>query len=238
MNGPADSPVSALTASQHAAAKWAGAILIGAMTSALIAELVLLSGIVVGADPAQTAANLVEAETRYRVGHVVHLVTFASDAAVAAAMYVVLRPVSRGLAVTGALLRAADCAVLILSLAAGFAMVRIAKAPAYLAAFEPAELHALARLFYGVQSDAMSMGWMLLGLGQAAFALAWLRSRYIPRVLAGWGVAASLLLALGPVINLLSPGAAPLLFFMVPMFFYEVPLGLWLLVRGIRAPAA
>jgi hypothetical protein len=25
---------------------------------------------------------------------------------------------------------------------------------------------------------------------------------------------------------------------MVPMFFYEVPLGLWFLIRGVRAPSA
>jgi len=28
----------------------------------------------------------------------------------------------------------------------------------------------------------------------------------------------------------------PVVAYMVPMFFYEVPLGLWLLVKGVRAP--
>jgi hypothetical protein len=235
MSHAAEQRLATITPSQATAARWAGAILLAAMASALVAELVLLNGVVVGSDAARTATNLVDAEGRYRLGHVVHLLTFASDAAVAAAMYVVLRPVTPGLALTGVLLRAADCAVLIVSLAAGFAMMRIAQSPEYLAGFGPAELQGLARLFYGVQSDIMAMGWVLLGLGQAVFAVAWWRSRYIPRALAGWGVVASLLLAAGPVINLLSPGVAPLMAFMVPMFFYEVSLGLWLILRGLRA---
>jgi hypothetical protein len=223
-----------ITRSQQVAAKWAGGILLLAMTTALVAELILLNGIVVSSDPARTVTNLVEAQARYRLGHLVHMLTFASDAAVAAAMYVVLRPVSRGLVMTGALLRAANCAVLIVSVAVGLTIMRIAKSPEYLSAFAPEQIQGLARLFYGVQSDVMSTGWVLLGLGQAVFALAWLRSRYVPRVLAAWGVFASLLLATGPIVNMLAPGSAPLMAFMVPMFFYEVPLGLWLLTRGLR----
>ena len=47
---------------------------------------------------------------------------------------------------------------------------------------------------------------------------------------------ASPLLALGSLATLLSPWFAGNLSMlsMGPMFFYEVPLGLWLLVRGVR----
>ena len=47
---------------------------------------------------------------------------------------------------------------------------------------------------------------------------------------------ASPLLALGSLATLLSPWFAANLSMlsMVPMFFYEVPLGLWFLVKGVR----
>ena len=66
------------------------------------------------------------------------------------------------------------------------------------------------------------------------------QSRYVPRLLSGWGLFASLLLALGSLATLYSPWFAANLstIFMVPMFFYEVPLGLWFLVKGVKAPAS
>ena len=65
------------------------------------------------------------------------------------------------------------------------------------------------------------------------------RSRYVPRLLAGWGIFASLLLAVGSLGVMLSPAFAAngALIYMLPMFFYEVPLGLWFLIRGVRVNA-
>jgi hypothetical protein len=54
-------------------------------------------------------------------------------------------------------------------------------------------------------------------------------------VLAGWGVFASLVLAIGSLMVIVSPtfAASVSMIYMVPMFFYEVPLGLWFLIRGV-----
>jgi hypothetical protein len=48
----------------------------------------------------------------------------------------------------------------------------------------------------------------------------------------------ALLLALGSLAVLLFPWfeANASLAYMVPMFFYEVPLGLWFLIKGVRTP--
>ena len=49
---------------------------------------------------------------------------------------------------------------------------------------------------------------------------------------------ASLALAIGSLATILFPwfAANTSMTYMVPMFFYEVPLGLWFLVKGVRAP--
>jgi hypothetical protein len=66
------------------------------------------------------------------------------------------------------------------------------------------------------------------------------KSRYVPRALAGWGIFSSLLLVIGSLAMILSPwfAANASMIYMVPMFFYEVPLGLWFLVKGVQAPTA
>jgi hypothetical protein len=53
------------------------------------------------------------------------------------------------------------------------------------------------------------------------------------------GVIASALLAAGTLAILVVPDLQPILFpaYMVPMFFFEVGMGLWLLTKGLRPPA-
>lgn len=221
------------TQAQRVAARIAGAILITAMATAMFAELYLLRGLA-SADPAAMARNILNAEVAYRTGALIHLLTFASDAAVAAALFVVLAPVDRGLALLGALWRAVDCAILVVSMLFPFAILRLVKGVGALAALPSDEVMAWVQWLYSLQADAMRFGWIFLGLGSAAFAVAWLRSRYVPRILAAWGIFASLLLAAGPAAHLISPGLVPAWAYMAPMFFYEVPLGLWLLARGVR----
>lgn len=217
-----------ITPAQRAAARWAGAILLTAMATSMVAELVLLRGVASG-DGAAMLRNALAREAAYRAGAVVHILTFASDAAVAAAFFVVLAPVNRGLATVGALWRAMDGAVLAIGATAPFAILRLAAAVG-------SDDGALAALMRGAQGDLTRLGWVLLGLGSGAFALILLKSRYVPRILPLWGLLASLAMAAGPVANMLQPGTVPMAAYMGPMFFYEVPLGLWLLLRGISAP--
>ena len=70
------------------------------------------------------------------------------------------------------------------------------------------------------------------------FSWLWLKSRYIPRALAVWGIFASSVLAFGTLAIMLFPRLGVVgLTYMAPMFFYEVGLGLWLLIKGLRIPA-
>lgn len=210
-----------ITAAQRVAAKWVGAILLILMATSMFAEMYLLKGIG-SADGAKMAASVAASEGAYRLGFVIHMLTFACDAAMAAALYVVLSPVSLQLAVTGAFLRVAQCTILALSTSVSFVILKSLGDPE------------LVQTLYSLQGAMMRVGWMFLGAGSAVFAVAWWRSGYVPKVLAGWGVFASVLLAAGPVANMLAPGIAPPMAYMGPMFFYEVPMGLWLLIRGLR----
>jgi hypothetical protein len=81
----------------------------------------------------------------------------------------------------------------------------------------------------------MNTGFVLLGLGSAVFAWLFFRSRYIPRILAGWGVFASFLLSAYAFTVIVFPRAAALQIVpMLPMGIYEVGLGFWLLLKGVR----
>jgi hypothetical protein len=226
-----------ITPEQHKAAKVAGVIYLAAMASSMFAELYAQGGQVT-ADAAETARNIAATESLFRLGAVTHLVTFANDAALAVALYLVLSPVSRGLALLGAFWRLVDCAVLAISALAQFSALRLLTWSHPPQALGPDQLQAQARLLLEFRGEAMSVGWVFLGLGSIVFSWLWLRSRYVPRPLAAWGVFASALLAVGPLVAFADPAAGRVISpgYMIPMFFYEVPLGLWLVLRGIREP--
>ena len=106
----------------------------------------------------------------------------------------------------------------------------------YTQGFEAQQIHGLVGMVLRAQVAGLGIGFIPLGLGSAVFALLLLRSGYVPRLLAGWGIFASLLLAAYSFGVVLSPNTSDYFYVgMLPMFFYEVSLGAWLLFKGVPA---
>jgi hypothetical protein len=75
-------------------------------------------------------------------------------------------------------------------------------------------------------------------VGSTLFAYLLLRGRMIPVLLAWVGVLASVLLVVCLPLQLAGLLGGPILTFMwLPMLAFEVPLALWLLIRGVAVPA-
>ncbi len=85
-----------------------------------------------------------------------------------------------------------------------------------------------------LEGPGSTMGAILFALGSAIFSYLFLRGRSIPVPLAWLGVVASVLLVIGLPLQLagfLSGRIASFLW--IPMAAFEVPLGLWLLIKGV-----
>ena len=219
-------------------ARLVGVIYLVAMALSIFSTEYITSQVVVPADAAATAHKLVAHEGLFRLGIAVDAVIFVSDVLIAWAFYELLRGVDRGLALLGALLRTADAAILAVSTVSGLVALRLVSGADYLQVFSVDQLHGLARFFIGIRGLGYYIGFVFLGLGSTVFAYLLYRSRYVPRVLAAWGVVASLALALGSLAVIGSSWffAHASTAYMIPMFFYEVPLGLWFLIRGVATP--
>jgi hypothetical protein len=191
--------------------------------------------LVVRGDPAQTAQNIIDAERFFRLGIASDVVCYTAVLIATWALYVLLRSVDRNLAGLAVLLRLMELALHFNVTTQSLTALRLLGGADYLAAIDPAELQAFAQLAIGVQGAGMNTGFVLLGLGSAVFAHLFFKSGYIPRLLAGLGVFASLLLAAYAFTIIVFPKAAALQIVpMLPMGIYEIGLGLWLLFRGAR----
>jgi hypothetical protein len=222
-------------AKQARVARLAGALYLVQMAAGVFAEVFVRGSLVVRGDPAQTAQNIIDSERFFRLGIASDLVCYTAVLVATWALYVLLRSVDRNLAVLAVLLRLMELALHFNVTTQSLTALRLLSGADYLQAIDTAELQSLAQLAIGVQGAGMNTGFVLLGLGSAVFAWLFFKSRYIPRILAGWGVFASLLLSAYAFTVILFPRAAALQIVpMLPMGIYEVSLGLWLLLKGVR----
>jgi hypothetical protein len=217
-------------------AKVAGWIYLIAMALSLFTQMYVSGKIDVPHNVSATAHNLSAFAGLYRTAIVVDILIFVSDVVIAWAFYELLKDVEKGLALLGAFLRVADAAILTAATLCGVVALRLVSGAEYLEGMDSKELAGLARLAMGIRGAGLYAGFVFLGAGSTVFAFLLWKSRLVPRLLPAWGMLASPLLALGSLGTLLSPWFADNLsmLFMLPMFFFEVPLGLWFVVKGVK----
>lgn len=209
-------------------ARLAGALYLGAMIL-YVAPLLLLGGLDVPGDFARTARNVAASEASVRVALAGQLLGFVAIALLAWAFYVLLAPVDRRLALLALLFRMAEAVLMALSNVLWFVALEN-----YTDADGGPLLDRL--LTVGINS-AFQFAMICSSIGSLLFFALLFRSRMIPRLLAGFDMAASTLALLFAFALLLVPGPAGA-FGMAgwgPIFLAETATGLWLLIAGVRA---
>jgi hypothetical protein len=216
-------------------ARLAGAMYLLTMATAMFSEGYVRMTLLVADSAAQTAQNLIQSNQLYRLALVSDLLTFAGVVVLVWALYQLLRPVDARLAVLALGFRLVEGGAHFAAVAFGVTAMSLLAAGEYVRGFEPAQLHGLVGFALRAQGAGLNLGFIPLGLGSAVFAWLLWRSRYVPRWLSGWGIFASLLLASYALGVVAHPNVRDYFYIgMVPMFVYEVGLGLWLLFKGVR----
>jgi len=223
-------------ASPQAYARAGGVLYLFIIVAALFAEAFVRGRLIVSHDPAATAANLLGSETLFRAGLAGEMLTCGCDVALALIFYVLLRPVSRNLALLGAFFRVTYVGIYgVAKLFEIAALAALGRAD-YLKAFDPQQLHALAYMSLRVHSLGYGASLLFFGFCCILFGHLIYRSVYLPRtlgillVIGGWGY------VLFSLAQMLAPDFAGQWLFpwlMLPAFPAELGLALWLLVKGV-----
>jgi hypothetical protein len=98
-----------------------------------------------------------------------------------AALYVILRPVDRILALIGALFRLVFALLWLLTTLNLLSSLRLLSSASYLQAFEPNRLQVLARLHVAANFDDYYVALPFFGLAATACSYLWLKSGYIAK---------------------------------------------------------
>jgi hypothetical protein len=235
---PAATAIRPIEPAQRTAAKVVGFLYLFQMATAIFGQSYVRDQLIVHGNPTKTAENIIGAERLFRLSIAGDLVTYTGVIVLIWAFYVLVRPVNKNLALLALLFRLAETAVLCVATVNSLVVLKLLSGGVDLKTFEAGQLHSLATLALTVQGSGMNVGFILLGLGSTVFAYLLLKSRYVPKALAAWGIFSSLVLAIVTWVILVFPGLGDVvgLAYMGPMGIYEVGLGLWLLIKGIRTP--
>ena len=223
--------------SQRTAAKVAGIAGLFTMAIVVFANYGLLNPLIVPGNAAETARNIVAHERAFRVTVICFLLYSAGVVVLLAALYVILKPLNRGLALAGALFRLIFALLWLLSTLNLLGALRLLGSAKYLQIFEADRLQVLARLSIAGMFDDYYVGLPFFALASTVCSFLWLKSRYIPRSLAAFGVISSAWCVFCAFVYLIFPGFAKPVdpyWFDSPMAIFELILSFWLLFKGLR----
>src|SRR5712691_9715632 len=125
---------------QQTAAKVAGFLYLFTMVTANFAEFYARGRLIAGGDAGQTARNIAASERLFRLGTVSNLITFSSVVVLLWALYVVLEPIDRNVALLAVFFRLAECSIFALITLNDFVVMRLLSGASYLQAFHAKQL--------------------------------------------------------------------------------------------------
>ena len=176
-------------------------------------------------------------QTQVRAALVCFLLYSANVVVLLAALYVILRPVSPILALIGALFRLVFAVLWLLATLNRLGALRLLGTAPYIQVFQPDHVQALARLQIAANFDDYYVGLPFFGLAATICAYLWLRSGYIPKALACFGVISSVWCVICAFVFLVFPNFNKVVndyIFDTPMAIFELLVSLWLLFKGLQ----
>jgi hypothetical protein len=226
----------AIDDSQRRAARIAGLWYLITFAIVVYANFAIHERLIVAGDAAKTGQNILAHETLFRVGIMCDLVYCIGMLIVLAALYVIQKPVSEGLTLIATLWKLAYVLTWFVMTLELFDALRLFHGAGYLRVFDTPHLQALAKISLSGRFDRYYGGLLFYALSGTVSSYLWLKSRYIPKALAVFGVAAFAWCAFCAFAFLLVPDFSKfvnLWFFDTAMGLFELALGFWLLIKGL-----
>ncbi len=223
--------------SQRTAARIVGFTLILGFALAIFGQFYLSSGLLVPHDAAQTARNILAHETRFRLYAVCNLLYVIDLLVLVSALYVVLKPANPGLALAAAFCRLVYALLWIITVLNLFGALWLLHGADYLQAIAPEQLHALAKTQIRGGFDDYYVGLPFFALASTITAWLWLKSGYLPKALAAFGVLASTWGVACGLVFLVFPHFDEVVndwWFDTPLGLFELATGFWLLFIGLK----
>jgi len=206
-------------------------IIIGVLNGIFIDSTLIVSG-----NDAATANNIITNDLLFRTGIISILVLYACVIVLSWALYVILKEVNKNLALLAMLLRSGEAILGAATVLISFIVLLLLNSKGYSAAFEREQLQALVGVFLNVRIAGLDIVLLFVGLGGTVFCYLFFKSRYVPRILAAWGIFTYLSMLILSSISILLPTHSEMLETVLYSLggLFELIFGFWLLFKGVK----
>jgi hypothetical protein len=192
------------------------------------------SNILVPGNDAATSYNIKNNELRFRISIASEIIMYALVVLLSHALYVILKTVNRNLALLALLWRIGEAIIGVgVTVITGLIPLLLLNGEA---AFEQDQLQALTGLFLQVRTAGLDVVLIFIGMGGTLFCYLFFKAKYVPRILAAWGIItylSMLILALASILTPDFPESVKMIFF-APGGLFEILIGFWLLIKGVN----
>jgi hypothetical protein len=216
------------------AARVAGLAYLLIIVTSILAMVFGSGKLIVEGNDAATFSNIMAKELLFRFTTAYELIMYVGVVILSIALYAILKTVNKNLALFALCCRLIEAIMGCLVVLSSLVVLQLLNGEKYSAVFEAEQLIALVGLNLDVQTAARSILLVFFGLGTIVFCYLFFKSKYIPRILAVFGIF-SFSLMLYPLVAILFPIPVELqIVFHVPGTLFEVIIGLWLLIKGVN----
>ena len=176
-----------------------------------------------------------ENEFLFRIGIVVDIMLFISVLLLSLLLYTILKTINRHLALFALLCLLVQTALTLTLELSSFIGLLIVNGKGYLSVFEPTQLEALLALSMELRAAGLQLILPFFAIGYTVFIYLFLKSGYLPKWLAIFGIFSFALMLITIITKMLFPqltGMAGLIPSLMVMIF-QLIIGFWLLLKGI-----
>jgi hypothetical protein len=224
--------------SKHKAAKVAGFMFLFSLIGPLLNWTFVLSRLVVAENAIATGNNIMANEFQFRLGITIELIMAVGLIVLALALYVILKPVNRTLALLALLLKSVEATLVAAIVLVSLIALQVLSGDNYLAILPPEQLQAPVGFLLNQHTALYAVPMVFLGLDMMVFSYLFFKSKYIPRILANFGILSFALIFIHAVMFMLAPQYATMpinqIVFWAPSGLFEIIIGFWLLSKGLK----
>ena len=226
---------------QNKAARIAGLAYLLTLAIVVISNYAISFRFIVPDDFGQTTRNILAHEQLFRLNAAFDLVYAVGIVVLLTALYSVLKPLGKGLALLAAFFRFVYALLWIVIALSLFSLLKLLTSPDLAKLFAADRVQSIAFLFLKSSSNAYTFGLVVWGLASTLCAFQLYGSGYVPKFLAIWGMIASTwcsVCGFGVVIITdFAKWVNPNLYD-IPMLVFEIAIAILFLRRGVRPHTA
>jgi hypothetical protein len=214
-------------------ARIAGAVYIVTIMLGIITVNFIGSTLTVSGNDAATLNNISADLPLFRIGIASEILMYLLVILLAFSLYSVLKTVDKNLALLALLFRMGEAVI------GGATTVLSGLIPVLLLArksvFEPGLLQTLFNLFLDIRGTGLDIVLIFIGVGGTIFSYLFLKSKFVPRILAVWGVLTYLMMFILSFMSIVIPiSETTKMAFYAPGGLFELIFGFWLLIKSVN----